>query len=180
VKQIVNEMSRRGKPEMALLSFQRWLAQNWGNVASVVGLGVGVWVLTVSHGARKAALEAKRISEQRSLANDLRVLAEDVKYLSGFCDESRWDLAGHIAVRLAQDLALRKARWNHRLDVGSRRSLNSVLAQLGTAATQLRKFRSAPPSDPDKQSLVEAVGRVGVALSTEVGRYESLPNIERE
>jgi hypothetical protein len=42
-----------------------------GTIASVVGLGVGVYVLSVAKDARTAAQEARVLANKRSLAEEL-------------------------------------------------------------------------------------------------------------
>lgn len=154
-----------------------WLSHNWGNVASLAGLAVGVVVLLVSKRAVKAAKEAKTAIERRSAAQDLRDCGDKVSLMRLLCDSEKWDVSSFVCNGLLQELSFVTNRWALHFSDDTKENLNLLAAQLDTLNGQLRKFINRQPRHAELEALATAMANISTILSAEVGRYESF--IER-
>jgi hypothetical protein len=150
-----------------------WLIRNWGNLASLVGLALTVFVLFVSKRAEQAAKDAKKAIERKSVAEDLRSCIDDVNLINLFCDSGKWDVSSFIGNRLTQKLTFISNRWASHFADETQEALNLLLTQLDTLNAQLRKFMTRPPKTTELESLVSAILRINKLLAAQVGRYES-------
>jgi hypothetical protein len=100
-----------------------FLRQNWGNLASVVGLSVSVWVLIVAQKAREAAEEARALARLKVLVEELDEASSKIQQLGIFLREQKWDL---VQLRIEEILGSCKsvlARWGDHLIGDSRNNL---------------------------------------------------------
>jgi hypothetical protein len=151
-----------------------WLTQNWGNVASLAGLGVSIVVLIFSKRAATAAREAKIAIERSSAAKDLRECGDKISFIRVFCDNGNWEVGSFVCNGLLQDVSFLSNRWALHFGNETKENLNALTTQLDTLHSQLRKFITRPPKPAEVESLTAAVARIGTLISAEVGRYESL------
>ena len=71
-----------------------------GTVASVAGLGLGIWVLVVAKDARRAAREMRAWARKRTLAEELQQAQQYIEQIGDFLHKKEW-----MAVRIrAQEL----------------------------------------------------------------------------
>lgn len=151
----------------------QWLAGNWGDIATLAGLMVSLWVLVVSRRARRAAIEARDAVFRRNVVDDLRRFSDEISFLGSLVDTRSWSVASSVSTRLLQSLHFFAGRWDGVLGSESRRSVNGLIVQIGTVRTQLVRFVSKPPSEDELASLSGSLSKVGSTLSRQVGRYES-------
>ena len=152
----------------------KWIIDNWGNVASLLGLTISIGVLFISRSARQAALDARKSLEKRSLAMDLRTCMDDIALINVLQENERWELAAHIVYRVIQNIAFLQSRWVSYMDPPTRESLGMVVAQLGTIHRQLGKFQRGGPNEAEAAALSKAISRVTLLLTSETGKCESL------
>jgi len=151
-----------------------WLAQNWGSVASAIGVVISIAVLVLSKRAAKAAEEAKKAIERRSAAQDLRGCSDKVSLMRLLCDNENWEVASFVCNGLIEDVTFLVNRWSTHFEGGTKAKLNLLANQLDTLNGQLRKFISRQPSLEESDSLAGALTRITKIVSAEVGKYESL------
>lgn len=151
----------------------QWLTDNWGNVASVIGVILSGWAVIVSTSARNAAREAKRAVELRTLSGALKTCADDVSSLSLHFDTSAWRISESVVGRVLRELSYITSRWGRHLDEGSSGNLALAAAQLETLRTELHKLRSKAPRETDLRNLYRSSTRVEALLVAEVGKSES-------
>lgn len=71
-----------------------------GTVSSVIGLGVGVYVLIVAKGARAAAQDARVLARKRTLAEELEHAKKYIEQVGDYLQNREW-----MAVRIrAQEI----------------------------------------------------------------------------
>ena len=150
-----------------------WLLANWGNLASVLGLLISVWVLIVSRRAQKAVDDLKDAFGRRSLAQELRDCGDDVNLVNVLGDSGKWDLASTTCYRLMQDVTFLQTRWAVHIDEDSKKNFSLIAAQLETVISQYRKFKTTDPLPEEVQAVDHAILRVNTLLSSEIGKYES-------
>lgn len=84
---------------------------NWGNLASVWGLGVSIYVLFVAKGARKAAEEARSAERLRTVLEELEDAAKKCTELGQFARAQKWDLVHLRAQEVMASCRVTVARW---------------------------------------------------------------------
>ncbi len=100
-----------------------FLAQNWGNVASVAGLAISVWVLIIARKAREAAQEARSAARLKSLVEVLKEASEMVTQIGIFLRARQWDLVRLRAEEVLGRCALVRARWRDALPADAKHDL---------------------------------------------------------
>jgi hypothetical protein len=109
-------------PDPYRTTTRTWLQGNWGNVASVWGLAISVYVMWLAKGARaaaeeataeaeKAAAEARASAQARTVLEDLQEAAEKTTQIGLLAESEQWTLVKLRAdeVRIACRTTL--ARW---------------------------------------------------------------------
>jgi len=152
---------------------REWLAGNWGSLASVVGLLLSAWAAVAATLARRAADDAKKAVEIRSLSSALKNCADEVSSLELYFDSKSWKPAEAVITRTLRELSYITSRWKDHLDDSSPAPLLLAFAQLDTLQNELRKFRSRAPKDSEMRGIYKVVSRVVALLATELGKSEA-------
>lgn len=92
-----------------------FLAQNWGNVASVAGLAVSVWVLFVAKKARKAAEEARSAARLKNLVEALEEASAKALQIGIFLRAEKWDVVHLLVGEVLNVCKLIRSRWGESL-----------------------------------------------------------------
>ena len=153
-----------------------FLALNWGNVASVLGLAVSLVTLAVASKAREAAEAARAIARRQSLTEVLQDAVRKNEQVGLFLSQRKWDIVWLRAQETANAASLGLARWPHELSTGSKDNLlrgqqlaNSIAGVALRAAGEL-------PTPREIARISQAQGRVAQLLTSELG--ESLRKSE--
>jgi hypothetical protein len=150
-----------------------WLASNWGNLASVLGLGLSVWVLVVSTQAKAAAEGAKRALELRTLAMALRSCGDEMASLAQHVESQAWQYGDTVAGHLLRELSYITTRWVEHLDAKSAEGLALASSHVEKVRGQLRKARARALREPELLALHRSVERIEMLLAAEIGKSES-------
>ena len=105
---------------MSLESLSSFLANNWGNLASIIGLVVSVWTLIVATGAKKAAQEAIRESRRQKLSEELQNAVYRLEQLGHHILLRKWEIAYIRAQEIASACSLVLRRWPDTLNEASK------------------------------------------------------------
>jgi len=162
---------------MYLGSLRSFAANNWGNLASAIGVAVSIWTLIVATGARKAAQDARLEARRQKLSEELQNAVYRVEQLGHRVLLRKWELAFIRAQEIASSCSLILRRWTDTLSEPSKDRILSAQAQAGSIAKAAMKANTAPPTDQQLQRIVDAQLRAFQLLSAEKG--ESLGAIER-
>lgn len=129
----------RAQPEAIAIA-----SQNWGNIASVWGLGVSIYLISIARGARKAAQDARSGEKARTALQDLRQAAEKITHVGVYAGSQKWDAVQLRAEEVMVCCHSTVARWKD--DPAFKDSSNDLLM----VATQMRSIvmegRVARPS----------------------------------
>lgn len=150
-----------------------WLLENWGNVASVLGLLLSGWAALAATFARRAADAARRAVELRTLSASLKSCGDDVASLPLHFDSRSWQQAETVVDRTLRELSFITSRWSGHLDSASVSACTLAETQLETLQNEVRKFRSREPRPTELRSLYRAASRIATLLATEVGKSEA-------
>jgi hypothetical protein len=76
-----------------------------GTVASVLGFGLGIWVLIVAKGAKQAAEAARSWARKRTLAEELNLAKQYIEQVGDFLNTQEW-----MAVRIRSQEVMTRCR----------------------------------------------------------------------
>lgn len=150
----------------------QWIVDNWGSLASLLGLILSFVVLFVSVGAKKAAEGARKTIEQKTLVGDLRAVSESLEWTMILSDNRRWDLANHVASRTLKDVTYIQTRWNHHLAESSQEELSILIGQLDELTAKLAKCRQEEPSESQSQRIARVLQASLLSVTSQVAQYE--------
>jgi hypothetical protein len=106
----------------------RFLWQNWGNIASLAGLIIGIVVLIVAKGAKTAAIQAREQARRRDLTEELADLARKMEQVGLFAAQRKWDIVQLRAEESHSTCTGAITRWGDQLTVGCRNKLLNVIS----------------------------------------------------
>src|SRR6202171_5271032 len=97
-------------------SFYRFLASNWGNLASVVGLVVGIISAIFAKRASTAAREARDAVLRRNVADDMAQARDLATEICGLVDANRFESALPFCGQLQNLTVYIQERWRGKLE----------------------------------------------------------------
>jgi len=146
-----------------------FLADNWGNLASVAGLLFSFLAFIFSKRASNAAREARNWALRQSMSEEMNGASKKASEIVTHVALERGDVALLRVGELIDLTSFLLARWDSRLTKNSKDNLLTAREQLRIAHQVLSRgtFSSLPPKD--RRSLSEACRRVSAILSEEHG-----------
>jgi hypothetical protein len=155
------------------------LSRNWGNIASVWGLFIGIYVLVVATGARRAAEGARHRSRQRSLTEELEEARNSVRQIGHFIMAGNWDVVRIKAEEVLNSCRSAMQRWDE--DPLSKKAKNRLI----TVATVTRSIAEraataelSPLSVEEREEIAAAQLKAGELLSALLGESRGLQEKE--
>ena len=139
----------------------QWLGRNWGNLASLWGLGVSVYVLWVAKGARIAAKKAREEAEEaaktakssariRGALEDLQAALSASRQVSHHAAVHNWQVVKLKAEEVMESCRILVNRWDDSPSLKDSRNL------LNQAATMMRTIaEEASKTAPNPQRIVK-------------------------
>jgi hypothetical protein len=150
-----------------------WWHQNWGNIASAVGVVISVFAWWRAQGASMAAKRALATQFQRTLAQELRSCSEKVRLVAKLCGNGDWLRAREETDEVIQRLTVAQNRWKDQLvDNTSRNELNLLVGHLGLVGSQIARLASDENEGGQMDTLERALNLVTRKLAAEVGKHE--------
>lgn len=110
-----------------------FLAHRWGDVASVAGLIVSIWVLVVARKARQAAEDARSAARLKSLAEFLDEASAKIVQVAVSLRDRKWDVVQLLALEVSGNCKLASQRWGDYLPNRARSDLRTVTTILRTS-----------------------------------------------
>lgn len=153
-----------------------FVQENWGSIASVWGLGVGIYVLWVAKGAREAANAAKKEARRRNLSEDLQEAHAKSQEVGMFIRDAKWDTVFLRAQEISSACSLVLRRWHDELTGDSRSQITLARDQAGSITRVAMAANRLAPSAQQISTISAAQRRMNELLSSELG--ESLRIIE--
>jgi len=110
-----------------------------GTLASVVGVGVSVYVIFVARGARKAAEAARALGRKRDLVEELESASQKIQQVGNFIQQSQWTPVRMRTEEILSSCKLALSRWpdhlseSRRLDIiTAARLMKSITLSVGS------------------------------------------------
>lgn len=128
-----------------------WIGRNWGNLASVWGLSVSIYVLWVAQGAKTAAKKATEEAEEaakmakvsartRGALEDLQVALAASRQVSNHAGVKNWQVVRLKAEEVMESCRIIVNRWEDTAALNdSKNSLNQAVAMMRTIAEEASK-----------------------------------------
>jgi hypothetical protein len=135
-----------------------FVLDNWGNLASVIGVGLSLFALIFARRASVAAKEAREAVLRRNLAQDIADAGAIAADVYNFVDSSRYDSAITFCTQLQTKTIYLMERHKGRVGEMPAQKLTSVLAQLEVIQKVLGKFarNAGPPNAVAADRLLES------------------------
>jgi hypothetical protein len=147
-----------------------FFAQNWGNIASVVGLIFSFLAFVFSKRASKAAREARELTLSRSLGEDMNNASKIASDVSAYVRSERAEMA---LVRLGELISITSyiiSRWESQLPVSSKNRLITSREQLHIVHDLLDRVKGAEVGAKDKATLARFCREVPTVFTEEYGK----------
>ena len=111
-----------------------------GTLASLTGLGLGLYVLRVAKDARRAAREARVLARKRNLAEELEQARNNIEVIGDYLTKKEW-----MAVRIrAQEIMTRcresLTRWPDGLSENRKNDVRNVSSLVHSLADEAAAF----------------------------------------
>jgi hypothetical protein len=143
--------------------FRAFAWRNWGNIASVWGLLVSIYVLFVAKGARTAAREARL----RTVLEDLADASQKCDDVGLFAEDQKWPLVKLRAAEVEATCRSITARWEK--DGALKQSRNNVLQ---VADLMLSIVEAIDDQTQDRQTILAAQRKSNTKLAVVVGKMQ--------
>jgi len=160
-----------------LIAAGRFLAANWGNVASILGLIVSLATLLVARKAKESADAAKAEARRRSRAEDFQEAHTRSEQLGLFIRDAKWDIVFLRSQEIVSACSLVLRRWSDELTEASKTQIVLAREQAGSIARVAMRAHRIPPTEHQVLNVSAAQRRLNELLSAELG--ESLRVVER-
>jgi hypothetical protein len=145
-----------------------FLAQNWGNLASVTGLIFSMLAFVFAKRASQAAQQARDSVLRRSLGEDINGTSHTASELLLWIQAKRMEAALVKATDLVQQTSYLIQRWRSQLSTESRGNFLDAREQLRTIVQVLG--RDQPEATEHRSRLAESCQRVSTIFSEERGK----------
>jgi hypothetical protein len=151
-----------------------WVGKNWGNLASVWGLGVSVYVLWVAQGAKTAAKKATEEAEEaariakasartRGALEDLQAALAASRQVSNHAGVKNWQVVKLKAEEVMESCRIIVNRWEDSTALkDSKNSLNQAITMMRTIAKEASK------DTPNLQRIID----------TQLGAHDHISAVE--
>lgn len=144
-----------------------FLAHRWGDVASVAGLIVSIWVLVVARKARQAAEEARSAARLKSLVEVLEEARNGIQQVGDLLRDQRWEEVRRLSQQVSDRCWQISARWGDQVTQGAKTnlmeaaritgSLAGVSAELSVSQLDEERLRRALESHQNASRLISIV-----------------------
>src|SRR5215472_7220910 len=145
----------------------KFIVENWGNVASVVGLVFSTLAFIFSKRASTAAGQARNAALRRSLAEKMNGASRLAREIVTYVGLERGGMALLRVGELIDRTSYLVARWETRLHEKSRNNLLIARQQLQIAHGVLSKTEKIDLTPKARRDLSDACQRVSAIFSEE-------------
>lgn len=148
---------------------------NWGNVASVVGLGVSIATLVVATKAKAAADAAKAAARRQSLIDELQNAQKKAEDLGTYLHQQKWEIVHLRSQEVITSCSQILLRWGQEsLSNSSHQQLLLAQQQSGAIARVAIRALRTPPSDLEFRAMCVAQQKALTLLSFEAANFAGI------
>jgi hypothetical protein len=124
-----------------------------GTIASVLGLGVSLYVLGVAKDVRDAVAAAQVVARRRNLAEELDQVSSKLQQLGNFLQQEEWVA---VQIRIDEILAICKmaaTRWSDHLSMEHLNGVLTAVTLIQSIATRSAEVSGREVSPAEKKRL---------------------------
>lgn len=147
-----------------------FLRENWGNLASVVGLAVAALTFLMARGAKQAAEEALSVARSRSFVETLEEATSKIQQVGIFLRQRKWELAQLRVEEVLGSCKAALARWDDPTFRPARNNLRTVCTQLRSLAALSGRWSTAEPTPEEHRQGLAAQSRSSELISGALGQ----------
>jgi hypothetical protein len=147
-----------------------FLRMNWGNLASVLALGVSVWVLVVADKAKNAAEGARALARKRSLIEELNETNTRMQPVGLWVRDQKWEIVQLRTQELLGSCKSVLSRWFDNLMGVSANDLRTVCTLLLSIASLAGEASLRQLDEQERRQMLDAQLRAGELISDALGR----------
>jgi hypothetical protein len=140
-----------------------------GGTASVIGLGVSLWVLSVATDARKAAEEARSLARRRNLVEELDDASQKLQQIGIFLHQQQWF---GIQLRIDEVAAICRSamtRWSDHLPEERKNDVITAVQLMRSIATLSADLSGRQPSSAETKKLKTTHSRASELINDALG-----------
>jgi hypothetical protein len=143
------------------------VTKNWGNIASVWGLGISFFVYFVAKGARRAAEDARSAEKLRTALAGLEAAADKCTQVGQFARNQKWDVVELRAQEVMTCCRTTLAAW------GDNQALKDSRTRLLEVATLMHSIIEESRNDHvNRKTILDAQLDSDEKLAAVVGRIQ--------
>jgi hypothetical protein len=140
-----------------------------GTLASVFGLGAGIYVIIVARGAREAAQAARAFARKRNLVDELEGASQKIQQVGNFIHQEQW-----VAVRMRTEeiLAACKVtltRWPDQLSADRRNEVINASTLMRSIAMAIADPTNGQMTSQQKRKITDAHIRASGHINSALG-----------
>jgi len=144
-----------------------------GTVASVIGVGISIYLITVTQAARDAAQSAAQAASatarRRDLVEELEAASQKIQQVGNFIEQAEW-----VAVRLRTEeilaaCKLTLSRWPDHLSEQAKNDVMNASRQMNSIANQIIQMAEVEVTLAQKRRLAGSQMRASGHISSALG-----------
>lgn len=145
-----------------------FFSTSWGDIATLIGLLVSIWVLIVARKAKEAADAVRAEAHLRNISEDLLEMQRKSEQVGIFISENKWDVVYLRAQEVAGACSVVKERWRE-LSEESKKNILAAQIQFGEIARVAVSAKAGAPSTKRVLGLSKAHQAAHDLVSAELG-----------
>jgi hypothetical protein len=149
-----------------------------GTLASVIGLGVGLYVMVVARGAREAAQAARALARKRNLTEELESASQRIQQVGNFIQQEQWVAVRMRTEEILASCKLTLTRWPDNLSEERRNEVMNASTLLRSIVMTTAEFVDGQTTPQQKKKITDAHIRASGHIHSALG--EALMEEERD
>jgi hypothetical protein len=127
-----------------------------GTVASVIGLGVGIYVIVVARGAREAAQAASALGRKRNLAEELESASQKIQQVGNFIQQGQWVPVRMRTEEILVSCKIALSRWPDNLSESHKNGILTAARLMRSITLALGNCKESEMTEVEKKKIREA------------------------
>ena len=141
-----------------------------GALVSTIGLGISIWIITITTGARKAAQEARIMIYRNNLLNELREIKYTIVQFQNEIDKGNRGLLNYLILKSIDQVNVFKSKWIPELK--DRGNISFMNEELETLSKFILKINSTSLDPKQKDRLYISTATALKYINDEMGFWE--------
>jgi hypothetical protein len=140
-----------------------------GTLASIAGLGVGIYVVIVARGARAAAESARSMARKRNLVDELEAASQKIQQVGNFIQQEQWAAARMRTEEILTSCQLTLTRWPDHLSETRRNEVMTASTLMRSIALTVADLVNGQATPVQKKKISDAHIRASGHISSALG-----------